>query len=276
MPWMIPSHQAPVLPLKRWRPHWFSGLALVLGTVAPDLTFVFRLDEHGFPFGHSLAGLFVIIVPLVVVLHALATGLVLPWLLPHLPGGAPLHLHALARCRPAAGAAGLARVALSALVGGATHIFLDGFTHGDHSGWAVAFLPALSTPVPHIGGEAPLHDALQVWLTIGLGILALVEWHRMASAVPPPGPGAAAAWEVRRASPEACRRVVALLLGAALAGGAVAPVLKGAIGSPEALELAAYGAITFATVAAMLGAAADRGRRVIDRVLLDVGLTLEA
>jgi hypothetical protein len=273
---MIPSHQAPVLPLKRWRPCWFSGLALVLGTVAPDLTFVLCLDEYGMPFGHSLVGLFVIILPLVIVLHALATGLVLPWLLPHLRGGAPFHLHALARCRPVADAAGLARVALSALVGGATHVFLDGFTHGDHSGWALALLPILSTPVPNFGGQVPLYDSLQLWLTIGLGTLALWDWHRMASALPPPGPGAAATWEVVRAPPQACRRVVAFLLGAALAGAVLAPALKGAIGSPDALKLAAYGAITLAMAAAILGAAADRGRRVMDRVLLDVGLAIEA
>ena len=206
---MIPSHQAPVLPLKRWRPHWFSGLALVLGTVAPDLAFILRLDENGSPLSHSVVGLFLVDVPLVIVLHALATGLVLPWLLPHLPGGAPLHLHALARCRPVTDSSGLARVALSALVGAATHVFLDGFTHGNHAGWALAFLPVLGTPVPSIGGHAPLHDALQLWLTIGLGALALRDWGRMASALPTPGPGAAAAWEVVKAPPHACRRVVA-------------------------------------------------------------------
>lgn len=270
---MIPSHQAPVLPLKRWRPHWFSGLALVLGTVAPDLAFVLRLDENGSPLSHSLVGLLVVDVPLGMVLHALATTLVLPWLLPHLPGGAPLHLHALARCRPVRDAAGLARVASSVLVGAATHVFLDGFTHGNHSGWALAFLPVLGLPVLHLAGPAPLHDALQFWLTIGLGALALRDWGRMASALPAPGPGAAAAWEVVQAPRHARRQVVALLVGAALAGAVLVPLLKGAIGSPDALKLAAYGAITCATVAAFLGALADRGRRALGRVLLDIGLS---
>ena len=165
---MIPSHQAPVIPLKRWRPHWFSGLALVLGTVAPDLAFILRLDENGAPLSHRFTGLFVVDVPLTIVLHVLATGLVLPWLLPHLAGGAPLHLHALARCRPVRDAPGVLRVALSAL----------------------------------------------------------------------------------------------------------APFLKGAIGSLDGLKLAAYGAITFAMLAILLGALAGRARRVIDRILLDVGLSL--
>lgn len=266
---MIPSHQALVLPLKRWRPHWFSGLGLVLGTVAPDLAFILRLDENGSPLSHSVVGLFVVAVPLGIVLHALATGLVLRWLLPHLPGGAPLHLHALARCGPARDAIGVARVALSGLVGAATHVFLDGFTHGNHAGWALAFLPVLGVPVLHVAGTAPLHDALQFWLTIGLGAFALRDWGRMASALPVPGPGAAAAWEVVPAPPEACRQVVASLVGAALAGAALVPFLKGAIGSPDALELAAYGAITFAALAALLGAVADRARRVVGRVPLD-------
>jgi hypothetical protein len=273
MPWMIPSHQAPVLPLKRWRPHWFSGLALVLGTVAPDLAFVLRLDANGSPLSHSAVGLFVVDVPLAIVLHVLATRLVLPWLLPHLPGGPPLHLHALARCGTARDAFGVWRVALSALVGAATHVFIDGFTHGDHAGWALAFLPALGAPVLHLAGTAPFHDALQFWLTIGLGAVALRDWGRMASALPVPGPGAAATWEVVEAPPATRRRVVAILGGAALAGAALAPVLRGAIGSPDALELAAYGAITFAALAALLGAVSDRARRVIGRVLLDINLS---
>ena len=73
-------------------------------------------------------------------------GLVLPWLLPHLPGGPPLHLHALARSRPARDIPGAARLALSGLVGAATHVFLDGFTRGNRDGgWALAFLPAHGT-----------------------------------------------------------------------------------------------------------------------------------
>jgi hypothetical protein len=276
MPWMIPSHQAPVLPLKRWRPAWFSGLALVLGTVAPDLAFVLTLDRDGSPLSHSVPGLFLVAVPLVIVLHALATALVLPWLLPHLPGGAPLHLHALARSRPATDARSLLRVALSGLVGAATHVFLDGFTHGNHSGWALALIPALALPVPQPWGTQPLHDALQVWLTLVLGVLALAEWDRTARALPPPGPGAQAAWEVRPAPLAACRRVVGMILGAALAGALSSPVLTGALGSPDALKLSVYGAITFSAAAVLVGAVADRVRRAFERASPVVSGTLRA
>jgi hypothetical protein len=269
MPWIVPSHQAPVLRLARSRPAWFSGLGLVLGTMAPDLAFILPLDASGAPASHTLAGQLYITLPLVLVLHALLTWLVLPWLLPHLPGGAPLHLHELARSRPATGLAANVRVAASGLLGGLTHIFIDGFTHGDHSGWAVALLPWLATPVPYLGGEAPLYDALQLWLTLGLGVLAMREWGALVRGLPQP---LAARPERVRPAPPAARRTVQLgLFAAALAGAGFGPVLKGALGTPDALKLAAYGSLTFCALASLIGAFADRARLVLNRVRLDVG-----
>ncbi len=277
MPWMIPSHQAPVLPLKRWRPQWFSGLGLVLGTMAPDLVFILRLDAQGSPASHSLLGQVYLTVPMVLMLHFLATALALPWLLAHLPAGAPLHLGALARSRPATDQASFSRVALSGLVGGLSHLFVDGFTHGNHAGWAVAYLPWLATPVFYPGGVAPLHDALQLWLTVGLGILGLREWDVLVRGLAPADRGMPSAWRVVRAAPPAaCRSVQVGLVAAALAGAVLAPVLKGALGTPDAPKLAAYGFLTFAAAAALAGATADRARLVIERMRLDVVPAIEA
>ncbi|MFC4144706.1 DUF4184 family protein [Micromonospora mangrovi] len=58
MPLTFPSHLAPVLPLKLWRPRWFDGVALVTGAVAPDAGYLFtgtRLDVGLRT--HTLAGL---------------------------------------------------------------------------------------------------------------------------------------------------------------------------------------------------------------------------
>lgn len=45
MPGTLLSHQAIVLPLKlRW-PARFSGLALVIGSMAPDFEFIFRMTD---------------------------------------------------------------------------------------------------------------------------------------------------------------------------------------------------------------------------------------
>lgn len=57
MPLTFPSHLAPVLPLKLWRPHWFDGVALATGAVAPDVGYLFTGTR--FDLGlrtHTLAG----------------------------------------------------------------------------------------------------------------------------------------------------------------------------------------------------------------------------
>jgi Domain of unknown function (DUF4184) len=253
MPWIIPSHPAPALLLKAWKPAAFSGLGLVLGTVVPDLAFMLRLDNES-QASHTFLGQIYVTVPLVLVLHGLTTGLVLPWLLPLLPDGPPLHLHALAATRPAQRLADWLRVAFSGWLGGLTHVALDGFTHGEHSGWAVPFLPALRTLVPLPGGMAPLHDVLHPVASVLLGMLALVLWARMATE------GWLWAWRgespraVRPAAPETQRREAAWLLGGAAVGAIVAPALRP--GAPPALaaELAMYGAIAFLLYGAVLGA----------------------
>jgi hypothetical protein len=56
-----------------------------------------------------------------------------------------------------------------------------------------------------------------------LGAFALRDWHRMASALPPPGPGASAAWEVVQAPPADCRRMAGFLLAVAFTGAAAGP-----------------------------------------------------
>ncbi len=258
MPWIIPSHQAAVLPFVYRRQPWISALGMALGTAAPDLAFILALDPSGFPASHTLAGQLVITVPLVLLGHMLATRLVLPWLLPYLPFGAPFHFDALARARPAGSVAGHARVAVSGLLGGLTHIGLDGFTHGDHSGWAVGLLPALATTVATPVGDMPLYDLLQGLLTVCLGVVALVGWHRLARRLPAPAPGAAAVWEVHPASRSARARLAAVVAAVGVLGGVVAPAVQGGFGSPHALKLALYGSLTLCTAAVLAGALLDR------------------
>lgn len=259
MPWMVPSHPAPALVLKAWRPSWFSGLGLVLGTVAPDLAFMLCLDNNAVV-AHTFVGQLYVTVPLVLFLHGLLTALVLPWLLPVLPDGPPLHAHTLAAVRPAATPGEWVKVALSGLVGGLTHVLLDGFTHGNHDGWAVAYLPWLRMPLPFAFAGVPWHDALHALSTLVLGALALHLWARMAQE------GRLWAWSgaaprgVEPASASARRREAKWLVGCATLGALIAPALRP--GAPLALdlELAAYGAIAFLFYGAVIGALFARCR----------------
>lgn len=260
MPWIVPSHQAVVLPLKAWRPAWFSGLALCIGSMAPDLEFILLIRDD-WVHSHSLSAQLDFTVPLVLALHWLLTVLVLPWLVPRLPAGGPFHLDQLGALSPARTRLEWLRVATSGLVGGLTHVALDGFTHGNHSGWALAYFPRLGAPVPFPGGALPLHDVLQIALTVLLGAAALAQWRGIAQA------GRLWSWrgEAPRAVPAAhaseCRWAIRWLGGWAAVGAALG-LAKARILEPGlAVPLAAYGTISLTWVGTLVAASIDRLRR---------------
>lgn len=179
MPATILSHQALVLPLKlRWPQH-FSGLALCIGSMAPDLAFIGAMTDDSV-FSHTIAAQLWYTAPVSALLVWLTTALLVPAILPYLRDQTQWRLHDLAALESPRGWRGWRRVALSAIVGGLSHVLVDGITHGNHSGWLVPHLPFLRTMVPHFGGPVPLYDALQCWLTIGLGFAATMMWRAIA------------------------------------------------------------------------------------------------
>lgn len=135
MPFTFLPHQAPVLPLlgrgQRVDPR-FDGVALVIGSMAPDLLYV--LSGTGFAFdSHALVPLLWTSVPLTVALCLMFRRWMAAPLAAHLPDGGLLHLRdfgTVARRRPV----WVVTVA-SAIVGAVSHVVLDSFTHKD--GWAV-------------------------------------------------------------------------------------------------------------------------------------------
>ena len=178
MPATLLSHQALVLPLKlRW-PARFSGIALCIGSMAPDLEFIGRLHDDWL-LSHTVSAQFWFTVPLTALLVWVTTVLLIPALLPYVPDHAWWRPHDLAAIRPPQTLRAWGRVAVSAWVGGMSHVLLDGVTHGNHSGWLVPWFPILRTPVPHFGGTVPLHDALQLWCTVIFAVVTLVLWRRI-------------------------------------------------------------------------------------------------
>jgi hypothetical protein len=178
MPATIFAHQALVLPLKMRWPRLFHGLALCIGSMAPDLEFIGRMSDDWL-FSHTLAAQLYFSVPVTLALVLLLTRVVLPTVLPFVRDHPRLRLHDLAALRTPDGVRGWAVAAVSAFVGGVSHWALDGITHGGHSGWAVTYLPWLRTPVPSLGGLVPLHDALQLWLTVVLGTAGVLMCARI-------------------------------------------------------------------------------------------------
>jgi Domain of unknown function (DUF4184) len=244
MPCVVPSHQAPVLPLKLWRPHLFSGLGLCLGTIAPDLEFILRV-ESDWAISHTLAGQLYFTVPMVLILYFLLVRLALPFWLPRLPLGGPCHFDELLALQVPKDLGGWARVAVSGHIGGLTHIVLDGVTHGNHSGWLVPYLPFLRTPIGLHGGW-PLHDVLQVVLSVWFAVSACGSWRLIArerllwrwrGEAPRPVIPVDKAWS---------RSALGWIFACAALGFVAGPALRGGIGPWAAIDLAAFGAIAFA------------------------------
>jgi hypothetical protein len=163
------AHGAAALPFRR------LGLvfsALVVGTFAPDFEYLVRLTPgHGF--GHTLLGTFVLTLPLALVVlwlfHAYVK-LSAVRLLPHaVQRKLTNHLEEFRF-------GGVGRCALivgSILLGIATHLLWDSFTHPNT--WPYRHWPVLaqSLPVPVLG-MVPVYKLLQHGsTTFGLGALAI-------------------------------------------------------------------------------------------------------
>jgi len=179
MPLTFPSHAAAVLPLKAWRPRRFDGVALVVGSAAPDVPYVLHGYGPDTGFGHTWLGTVLVSLPI-----ALVGSYLIRWAAPavaaHLPGfladygvlGRPVRY----RWWVTVGCAYL---------GVLSHALWDLPTHDHLPGDVGARLPGVTTTV---GGQ-PLHHWLHlgstavgaaVWLayTVQIGRRGLLrEWH---------------------------------------------------------------------------------------------------
>ena len=174
------AHPAAVLPLRRYCPRFFNLPALVVGSMAPDLGYLFgRL--HVDQFAHSLLGSLAFCLPAGILGVLLLYGvrayalrnlsqsrtpalLQLPW--PPLGPGAVL--------------------VLSVLVGTWTHLFLDSFTH--KSGWLVDHVPWLELSLGSVAGHA-VRVCSVLWYAcsfvgVGLVFLAFRQWQSPSSPAP--------------------------------------------------------------------------------------------
>lgn len=129
MPLTFPSHLAPVLPLKRWRPDWFDGVALCTGAVAPDVGYLvtgtsLALDLRT----HTLGGLLWWCLP-VALAYAWVVRRVVAGIAVHLPAqrlfGWPWYV-TLARVRHP-----WQVTVCSALIGAFSHVAWDRASHSE-------------------------------------------------------------------------------------------------------------------------------------------------
>ena len=142
MPLIYLAHQAPLLPLVRRWPRRVDGLALMVGSMAPD--FAYALNGTRFElFAHVWPGLVTFCVPVTLVVAWLVARGLARVVAGHLPELGGFHLgdyRALAahRFEPV-------RAVLSALAGALSHALLDALGHG--WGWPAQHLAFYREPL---------------------------------------------------------------------------------------------------------------------------------
>ncbi|MCB2407368.1 DUF4184 family protein [Hymenobacter lucidus] len=181
-----PAHPALVLPLLRPLHRQLSATGLVLGAMAPDFEYFLRLRPDGI-YGHTLAGIFWLDLPLIMAFAWLFHKLV------KLPLTQCLPAVLRARLLPLVGTTWPVRrlfsgpVLLGALLGCASHIVWDWFTHND--GLVVMSWPLLQQPLPGFQLGWPLYTFLQYVSTfVGLGSIGWFVLALPARPTPAPPP----------------------------------------------------------------------------------------
>ena len=214
MPFTL-AHSAAALPFRR-SPFVFS--ALIIGTLAPDFEYFLRLTPS-YRFGHTLLGAFVLTLPLALIVLWMFHNLVKVPAARLMPDSIQRRLAPYLVESSFGGPRRFLLIIASALLGIATHLLWDSFTHRDMwatKRWAV-FRHLVHFPV---FGAVPYYKVLQHGSTL-LGttivIVWLVMWYRRS----------APAAEPLSHSPPTARRlaIVAAIVAIASAGALIRAML---------------------------------------------------
>ena len=153
------SHPAIVLPLTFLPRQWFSLTGLVIGSLTPDFEYFLRMRIKS-NYSHTIDGLFWFDLPLGLLLALIFHNIVRDSLFDNFPNILKSRFLAF---RQFDWNDHFKRkwfvVAISILIGAASHIFWDSFTH-DH-GYFVQTIPALQNSLNFFGGQIPILKILQ-------------------------------------------------------------------------------------------------------------------
>ena len=153
------SHPAIVLPLTFLPRRWFSMTGLVIGSLTPDFEYFLRMRIKS-NYSHTIDGLFWFDLPLGLLLAFIFHNIVRDSLFDNLP---TILKSRFSVFRQFDWNGHFKRnwivVAISILIGAASHIFWDSFTH-DH-GYFVQTITALQNSVDFLGRQIPILKILQ-------------------------------------------------------------------------------------------------------------------
>lgn len=174
------AHPLAVLPLVAARRRLpVDAACLVIGAMAPDLEYFARGYISGGKLGHEWLGLLLWCLPATLVV-AYAWHALLRWPLA-LAAPRPLAARLATRFAQPWPARGPIALAASAILGAATHLVWDAFTHAD--GFVVVRVPALAAPIAGV----PVHRLLQLGCSVvGVAGLAIAATRSLAHTAPAP------------------------------------------------------------------------------------------
>ena len=153
------SHPAIILPLTYLPRKWFSLTGLVIGSLTPDFEYFLRMRIKS-NYSHTIYGLFWFDLPLGLLLAFIFHNIVRESLFNNLP---PFLKSRFSTFKQFDWNRHFKQnwivVTISIIIGAASHIFWDSFTH-DH-GYFVQTIPALQNSVDFLGRQIPILKILQ-------------------------------------------------------------------------------------------------------------------
>mgnify|MGYP000567707278 CR=1 FL=1 len=172
------SHPAIVLPLTYLPKHWFSLTGLVIGSLTPDFEYFIRMKIKS-NYSHTIDGLFWFDLPLGILLAFIFHNIVKNSLFDNLPTFLKSRFSVFNQFDWN----GYFKrywlvVVISILIGAASHIFWDSFTH-DH-GYFVRTIPTLTSSVDLFGKQIPILKILQHSSTIIGGLVIALAIYKLA------------------------------------------------------------------------------------------------
>ena len=153
------SHPAIVLPLAYLPKHWFSMTGLIIGSLTPDFEYFFRMRLKS-EFSHTIDGLFWFDLPLGIILAFIFHTLVRDSLINNLPTFLKSRFSPITQFNwNQYFMKNWFVVSISVIIGAASHLLWDSFTH-DH-GYFVEVFPVLTESVNFLKKQVSILKILQ-------------------------------------------------------------------------------------------------------------------
>lgn len=171
------SHPAIVLPLTYLPKKWFSLTGLIIGSITPDFEYFIRMKVQS-DYSHTLSGLFWFNLPLGILLAFIFHGIVRNSLIENLPLFLKSRFSNFTRFNWLNFfKKNILVVILSILIGAASHLFWDSFTH--QTGFFVQKLSVLSSAIKISNFSVPIYKIIQHGSTLAGAIIIFYAIYKL-------------------------------------------------------------------------------------------------